>query len=855
MVSWLKRSKSASPTQTMPRSGSREETQSIAIASPPDLALEPDYSNLERLQWSEAPSSARRASILIVGAGPVGEAVLESLTRWLPQEQEGNRNGVQLLAVRCRNAPAVAEVPSPSDGRSALTSRERLFLDAFPEGANFPWYPVPKPRVWTRADSRLGVFQDLANHPSALWEALVACVVRGGQPGIWIVGSAFEAEGSGLIFDLAHVALLVGRAQLYEPSISWMLALPGARWKAEQRALAGATLKELARQRGRFLNRVHEYNPGSDNNRLWRHEALGIDAARSVLLCEPAEESRSVDGARAMINKMALALAALTQPTVWASYRTALDKPPNLDQPWVSAFGVCAHYVQVELLQEYTRTRLARDVLTGNAWGALRNFRTTHVDSNREAAQDVLLKTDDRALQAVAQGARGNASPPGPSAEQALRLALRDRLERALDQDVDGNELLACEGVLTGLEDVLEEANASPATRTLVEDVLAEARREINNWRQWLRQVSDRLEEAASTAERGWQSAAQSDPSDGVFGVLKHDTADKVYSRLVVETPRLRRRMRQYVRLAWAASGETLKLYVDTLYPGYERQDAIWRHSADIRQFASLWQGVNLVVEALTQEAAYWPQRLFAPDATLPAFEETAEAAAVMLRYQEGVVRNGFLVSGDQAWRSVERFRTGVAVSSLSADTATLGVLLQIHHGIPVHALTCQADLQREYDRASRSIGGELHIFEAEQLARRIELAAGGQAARYVYSGLRQQPAQQGLSPATVAALQWPDALLAFVVAQAAKGQRHAVAGDLHPLNALHSLVVSNELPKLASARSPARVQDHTSPVLIDGAYLDAIEAWQDSPDARNVEWHTLVFGLIHLSALASDTP
>ncbi|MBC8253873.1 MAG: hypothetical protein H8E35_07580 [Ardenticatenia bacterium] len=839
---------------------------------PPLLPFEPDYSRLPPLQPVEAGSLPSLAPLVVIGVGPVGQAVLEMLAPWLPVHSANASHAIRMLAVRLDGEPK-PDFALPQVGMTSLMPEERLELGYKRGEGSYAWYPSSVGYDWIRPDGRLGLFQDLGYERSALWDTLQGCMADGSKPDVWMVSSAFDAVGSGVIFDLAHLARLVGRAQRYEPFIGWMLALPSVEWGEEHQPEATATLRELTRLLRHDVPRIYKYNPDSDNRSLHLHQARGSEDANLVLLCEPPAEVYGRQAAEFAVSRMAQALLTLAQPAVWQAFRDDVRTLGPLrhheEEALVSAFGVCAHYVPLPELQGLVRAWLTRDVLFGQEWGAAQAWRRAQVEPDENTAMLLLRQAGHSFLDTLAQASSSLTPirrwPRADGADKILALALRQHLQEIANRPPPGNNLLACDELLAGMEEVFLRARAPSDMMVPLEETVAQAQQELRNWLHWLRKANQMTETVIANAQKQWE---QSTSRTGWRSVVDKGTARSTYESLISGTPDIRQSIRRYVRWAWVVKGKRLHLRLDTLYPSWMPDASGGHHDPDAEAWSQLWRGTQRVVTALTRESSYWPSSLTGPDCALPSTEEAQEAAALALGYDIGIAQAvrttrkvAYQTSGDTNWLERSWLPAGVTLAKAVSSSRTLGLLLQVHHLISISAVQSLADLRRRYGNRHR-MAHTLHVFEPEQLAAQIEERALATLPRRRRSIL----ASTWLSSRTVAALQWPDSVNLFVNAWLANlveptfghGPYRLLRPDLgdgvlqeicvlaadHPLEALHAFVLEEE--HLAEQEELARF---IQKVLANQGKdlptrLEEIAGWWESPDPRNVEWYMLVHGL-----------
>ena len=829
----------------------------------PSLPREPDYEQLTPLQPSEGDTAPLLTPLLILGVGPLGRAVLESLASDLHGLRSVESCAVRLLAVELRDAPAL-DYALPAVDETALLPHEQLVLDYRPGVGAPAWYASGRGDEWSRADGRLGVCQGLRGEPPALWQALQDRMDRGDRPDVWVVGSAFDSAGGGMAFDVAHAARLVGEAQNYEPLLAWMLALPSDDWGDPHQHEAAATLRELGRLLHYDLPRVYEYGLSSTNYLLHRRWSSGRDDANVVMLCEPPSEVYGTAAAEIVVERMALALLASAQPGVWGAFqddlRAMTAQLRTERSALISSFGVQAQVVPLQELQDLVRCRLAHDLLVDRQAGLLSPWRPRRIEPDIDAATLLLRQAGHRFLAALADGlgslSQRSSWPAHGGAAGALALTLRQALQERVDRAREGCGLEACDELLAGVEEVLLRTRAPREGIEPVEAMVGSARRALHAWLGQRDALQRTIESARSRAQRRWERVLS---RPAWHCVVEPDAPQEIYAAMTAGDADVRARMRRYVRWAWVMDGDALQPRLDVLYPGWDMRREDWRHGVRPAERDRLWDQVRRVVEALTRESNYWPTFLVGPGTVLPSGETVEEAIRTSLA-QEAIAprRCAYQASGDRAWGGRRWFPPGVSVANAAAYRPTLGILWQVYHLIPLESVVSLAVLVRRYrQRQDRAIG--LHIFEAERLASEIESAAWGRLSRRE----RDSAGAVRLGARTVATLQAPQIVRWFVRAwldghvKPAFGPgpyrvvdtslpSHVLegAGSIranHPLEALHVLV----LPLLdrPQAFGPQSVQSIESAPGSDR--LQELSEWWSSPEPRTAEWYLLVHGLI----------
>lgn len=859
MVNWFRPGKDKKPPAPAPAQEPRVPAPEAGARAAPAPALPvlpqyPDYTQAPTRLSVKPPSfDGAFAPLAIVGIGAFGQAVVETLAAWLPPPAPGQPRAVTLRVIRAAGE-ALALGWGLSETQSNLTRGEYLELP----------YPRQDEREWSRR-AGLDVFmQDIRSEPSQLWNMLQAILSRQPKTDFWVVASAFDPVGSGMIFDVAHLIHLVAKAQNKSPFIGWMLALPGTDWGYDEQPLAAAVLRDLTRLLQPNATRTVEYSPASQNRALHSHEARGQEDAKAVFLCEAPSDVNPQMAADHVIHRMALALLALTQAPVWTQYCGNRMPTAAADAAAIDAFGVHAYYAAMPEMQRLVRSRLARDILVNREWGVVRSVRRAQIEADETSARELLKNAGHDLLnaieKAVFQGQRPRQWPGTINAELALASALRVQLQSLLDPGARGGHLLACYALLAGLDEILSRASLPEERLAPLQAIVAQAQKELDDWQKWLRSTLEATENSVYQASEQWQ-AAQTKP--GYTGSLAEDVPESAYGQLSSTKSTCRTRLSDYVRWAWIRQDATLTLRLDILYPGFEpKSPSDWRFAPDRQRFPALWQQTLQVVTALTQETQDWQAGLNAVRTASDGGVSSVQLPALMLSYLVGdkdalLYKFTYQAGYDANWLNQQHFPESTGPARLPIQLPNWGFLLEIHHRIPLRSIECLPGLRRRY-AAARSRAPTLHLFDLEQQAARIEETALSD------RGLprTQRPILETtwLSPKTL--LTWqqkPDDVRDFVRAwliglvdpAAGRGPYRVFDDPLgnktheicqltadHPLDALQQwgLRPENDQQKLKAAiRKAVQAQNDQR-----DERLTELERW-DLSDTRNAEWLLLV--------------
>ncbi len=740
MRGWWRRKRKQKPAPRSRNKPFRPHEQQSMSFTPPSFQLEPDYEHVPNVVIHPPAQRMSLASLVVVGVGGTGQRVLQRLRRLLAQYAgEESAQVVTLLAVGLQDSaeemcgfPFQERILDPSQELGMPLSRDRSPTQ------QWPWLPeeFPLGQRATRVEGRLAVFQDLQRAHPDVWEALGRHLGRGDRPDVWLVGSTFEATGSGMIFDLAHLIRLVGRSYNYEPFIGWMLALPGDEWGRECWPEAVATLREWQRLAVED-ERAYMYNPYADNQALHAHSARGQEDCHLLFLVRPPvqEAVRAEEEGQAAVDLLATALFALAERATWQRFREDVEdvrRAQRAPHSLLGTFGLKCVAVPLDELQENVRRRLAYDLLFDDERGLFKGRAVFSVAPDEETARGVLLRTQHPLLEAIARSHSTGREWSGLASEQVLFSfagALREQLQRLVDEEgADG--LAACYALLQGLKGLLSQAHAAdPSVIEKLITFLRAVEKEMKSWIRWSAQARREAQRAIAPYTRRRAERRRTNPI--WTSEASSDVVERIYHRL--SNPDLFERIRQHVRWAWVVEGTgtdvRVRLYLDTLYPGWRRarRPTSWRLAVGDRTGKLLWQRVLEVVQAYTQEPAYWPQSLsnFHQD------QEVSEVS-VCLEYNGSLPEWSFsyLISGDETWREASWGASEAGLQRIDSGVRTLGVTfrwwvpLRFEH---VSAFVRAQQLYLAHGRRAKT----LHIFEPEQQALLLEYKAFGRHIRH----------------------------------------------------------------------------------------------------------------------------
>jgi uncharacterized protein YegL len=372
------------------------ERPSGPITKPPSVPAFPAHlSEVESLPAPDRVSSSTCRPSLVVGLGASGRQVLERVACRLT-EMAQSRSRPQDVALLQVDVSLGESHKDAIDKVEWLTEEERLVLAADlqdldhritynPEQyPHLSWWQGNSPYSPSRATARMALVADLFNglDLSRLWPRLMQALRVSGSENkvVWIVASAAEVVGSGLLFDLAHLVRQAGRYGGTQSGtvsqVSLILFMPQARApedvdsEMDRQARAFATLQELVRLSVNEWPVRFAYNPDLSASDpvldSWADQQRVIDDFYLV-------EGRIAQGERPepAFGQVAEALVALLAPQVGRSFEQQagqLRSAPGLGQirpehVLVNALGAFTYRLPMAALRRALEARLVDDLL------------------------------------------------------------------------------------------------------------------------------------------------------------------------------------------------------------------------------------------------------------------------------------------------------------------------------------------------------------------------------------------------------------------------------------------------------------------------------------------------------------
>lgn len=743
----------------------------------PSLSWEPDYSALPPLHLSRDTHSVPSAPLVIIGLGSFGGGVLCKLREYL-NEFSIDTGSIEMMRITldAQSSECDAEsLLSESCLEEIPTFSLQLPVDSI---TNYPWYKGSGSWEITRSDARVALFQELNLANPRIWDAIARRVGNGKKPDVWLVSSAFDPVGSGLIFDIAHLARLVGGSHRFYPLIGWLVALPGEEWGSTCVPAGMAFLREWTRL-VQEDSREYEYNESADNTLLRRNVARGGEDCDILFAMEPRVEDSlfSFHEDQRSMEIAATLLMLLSQKDVWDVFKddigrikSDLKRLPSDARVPLGTFGLSVHHLPLRSIKEQVRFLITYDVLFDEKRGLLKRVSKYQVEPDEDGAKQVFQDSGHPLLQAIARGdtiIEDDAAIPTENIDSYFVLALRKHLQEAVDRP-DGKGLAGCYSLLQGVEELLDSAASTSAYSDVIDcmrGIISRAKKEMDLWERWARDYRERAE-----AKRD-DLLGEGDPSSNQEGQENINVWKRVRTNIVSlyedltnkSRTDVRDSIREYVRWAWVVekgnwvtteeSCGRLHLYLDTLYPGWEETRPDWRHTPQ-ESLQRLDEMIASIVTAWTNEPEYWPTSLWTDDG------DDIDKVDLLLRpgkFSSVKWANEYIISGDAHWLSEVRgkYPHGSGIKQVNNRIETLGAVLRWQIPISLDSITFVNKNVKRYRNAGK-YPERLHIFWPEQQALRLEYSS-----RHVPDIER----VRWLSEEVVSAIKRWDCVKAFVVA------------------------------------------------------------------------------------------
>ncbi len=664
---------------------------------------------------------------------------------------------------------------------------------------NYAWYKSSGSWEITRNDARLALFQELNLANPRIWDAIARRVGNGKKPDVWLVSSAFDPIGSGLIFDIAHIVRLVGNSHRFYPLIGWLVALPGEEWGSTCVPAGMAFLREWTRL-VREDSREYEYNESADNTLLRRNVARGEEDCDVLFAMEPRVEDSlfSFHEDQRGMEVAATLLMLLSQKDVWDVFeedikriRSDIRKLPLDSRAPLGTFGLSVHHIPLKSMKKQVRFLITYDILFDEKRGLLKRVSKYQREPDKDRAKQVLQDSGHPLLQAIARGdtIEGNAAFPTENIDSYFVLALRKHLQEAVDRP-GGRGLAGCYSLLQGIEELLDSAASASAYSEAIDcirEIISRAKKEVDLWMRWAREYREHAEaKRDDLLSEGWPSSSQGGQENINIWKSVGTNVVSLYEDLTDKSRTdVRDNIREYVRWAWVVekgnwvtteeSCGRLHLYLDTLYPGWEETRPDWRHTPQ-ESLQRLDEMIAGIVAAWTNEPGYWPTSLWTDDG-----DDIGKVDLLLRPGKFSSVKwaNEYIISGDAHWLSEVRrkYPHGSGIKQVNNHIETLGAVLRWQIPVSLDSMTFVNENVKRY-RNSGKYPKRLHIFWPEQQALRLEYSS-----RYV----RDIERVRWLSEEVVSAIKRWDCVKAFVVAW--------LNGKTRPLLQM----LQGKLPKTAS--------------------------------------------------------
>ena len=775
MLNWLRRGKkkrsSNQPHSPIPQQqGQMAQLFALGSASVPLPPAEPDYDSLAELVLQPREPELSVAPTLFIGIGRFGEDVLQRLAATYEQYGVRDEKWAQFLSlhvVPSGNGDRWKRRQRSNDhqrGINTLRPDERLVLHVDrSQGDKFPWYESSgRGDELTRADGRLALYQDLRSAESALWSRIEKCIEGRESMNTWIVGSCTEPHSTGMVFELSHlIRLITGHLTRKGNFLGWMFAIPTSDWQSEISEGTVAFLREWDHLQATDL-RQYSFNERSDNTALHKHDGPGKDDCDFLFLTQPADDlSREADSY--LPELMGTGLLMLSDAAVGDEFkkRVNLKRRDIMGKAPIGAFNCRAEFIPTYELQQNVRSRVLYDLLFDKREGVFPSGAVQADEVDTESAYGLLSGIGRQSFKKITEIYQsGRYQRQGVVVDSADTSVFKRYLRQELQKIVDTHApdaLKHCDALLDGLENVfgIVESRLKPEALESLVEVVKEAKTEITGWGRWRSKARRHTTDLLREFKEQWMSRQRS----YVWrSRLKNDAPDRLYKMLTENGRDIRREIRPYICWAWVVERETLRLTLDTLVPNWSAQSKVaWRHEHSVTQEAPerFWQGVQTVIQALTQDDMVWAA-MYKGD-FLDEFH-VGDGFDFPLTLNCGWGENQedwvYWMSGDQPWRTSMETGYHGAATSKAFESGPLSLGLGLHCIYPIN-ITDITLFRSELPAYIQSYGeaSQIHVFLFEQRALLLEKEA---LRRY-------HPRKEGAI--------WP--LLPFNVVQSLKGWDH----------------------------------------------------------------------------------
>jgi hypothetical protein len=527
---------------------------------------------------------------------------------------------------------------------------------------------------------------------------------------VWLVGSFFEAQVTGMIFDLAHITNRIGHTPGHQIShIFWVLTASNGTNNAQP----AAVLQEIHRltEHGDSGARYYPYRSSENDDSLMPHTDKNPDEdITDVILCIPPADPFGRMNEDALRQRLALTLLELTRDTtfeacnlIWSSHKKdRRQRMSEKDDLYVTGFGVYVNNIPVSTLSQLAAAYQARDLLVGR--------------TNQAANPGLFGLMEYKTLRLTSDALKNDFQKPGAELNFLSHLAeiLNEEIPKTGSQV---HSLGYCLHYLVRLRDDLKKApQINLRLRNVVTDAieviegLSQLKGSLNSLAmQTISATEDRLDQLQSSLFDGgmWDS-------DALKQQAKQDT-------WLTETQK--EELKNGFSFYWKQSGGQLVLIIRIGQPSrgaikeieckHANRQNIW--DVSFAWARSFYEVIQLDLDQLPK----------GEDDQLPQIRRMVNEGSRMLLYDddERIEKRIVILGGTENWKKRWAAYLGTDPSDKIAGPANRGVILQIHKMIPLSNVWGLKKMWDDYSEKKEQIA-DLHLFEPDRLSAVLKIRA-----------------------------------------------------------------------------------------------------------------------------------
>ena len=644
----------------------------------------------------------------IIGLGDSGQKVIEEIS-----DQEISRN-MNLIVIRV------------DEGYPTLPKGSRVDYDNF---------IVLSHRCESRSDAREALLRDIRKKRPILIKRMRTMLEakKDRQNVVWLVGSIYEAQTTGLIFDLAHVLKRIGNTPGHDIThIFWMLSM--ANGASADDIHAAAVLQEIHHltQVGDVWKRYFPYESGEKDESLMSHiEDKPDQDIDDLILCRSPDDQFGYGAEDELFKRMAFALIELTQSNtfsacanIWRNHimlrRQRIVENNDL---YLTALGTYVVNIPKELLRDEIATEITRQLLVGdsNHLGIFDVVKTNNITS---PAVFLSRNTQHNYLREIATMMRGGKSPNPENFEMGavtdLVTALTAFLNRNFASSSSSQETLGRNQAF--LDKFRQEIRKLELKSKPVRKAILGAWEVVEN----LSELKSYLGRFASTERKSTDDHLASALGDPFHG--SPWPTDQIRGSLDLDnllTKAQRDDLESGFSFKWKIEGDRIVLNLRI-----SGTDVL----CNPRHYKNIWEETN---RRVSKYISNWDITLddlpkISPD-KIPKTLQQIDPGSLMLHYDrdlsEGVDPRVILIGGTDEWQH----KWGTILNADSGDwingPANRGVILMLHSLVPLRSVTGFDKVMENY-MAKPELALANHVFESEQQLAMLKVRAHKYASR-----------------------------------------------------------------------------------------------------------------------------